>query len=249
MKYLVWIVAALAVAWILQRKRGAVSAPRARNRTLPGGEKESAPESARSKGSVVSESGANFVEILDQDFFGQFMRSHDGRFLVAWSDSDDESDSGQSGCREKGKGRVFLARQDHVLWHQWLERPNAGCVSNNGTVAINDWLFGDKLAGVFYVFSPQGDSLICEPFQANLDSCGLMEDGALAWCATCGSDDPDHDAKLFVFSVSPPQLLFCTGEVNSMWIESVSQSDDQIVVVDRDGNRKSFLMDGQEVTG
>lgn len=249
MKYLILIIVALAVVWVLQRKRGAPRAPRARKRTLPRRGKGPTSESTRKKSSFVSESGAGFVEITDNDFFGQSVRSQDGQFLVAWSDSDDENDSGQSGCREKGKGRVFLAHKDRVLWHQWLERPNEGCVSNNGTVAINDWLFGDKLAGVFCVFSPQGDSLISEPFQANLDTCGLIADGALAWCATCGSDHPDHDAKLFVFSVSPQQLLFSTAKVNSMWIESVSQSDDLIVVEDRDGNRTSFLMDGREVTG
>jgi len=142
-------------------------------------------------------------------------------------------------------GLLFLAYEDRVRWQKWLERPNGANVTNNGTVAVNDWLFGDQKAGVFHVIDRAGNTLIQERREVNQQGCGFTPDGTIAWCSSCGSDNPDLSNKLFVYSVSPPKLLFSTGAVNSMWIANVSTDSDLIVVEDRDGKKTAFTQAGE----
>lgn len=96
----------------------------------------------------IVEYGANSVAIDSINFFGQFARSTNGQFLLAWQDSDYVG--GQiGGHRSRGMGRVILSSGGELIWQRELQRPNDGVVANSGHSAVNDWLFGSGLSGRF----------------------------------------------------------------------------------------------------
>lgn len=92
---------------------------------------------------------SKFVEITQGDvrFFGSYEESPDRVYLEAFADFD---------------GQVCLVKNlKTVLWSKKLERPNDSVVSNNGRVAINDWLkMKPTLGGRFYIFEQSGRILV-----------------------------------------------------------------------------------------
>ena len=148
-----------------------------------------------------------FLRIWSIDFFGPFAKSPNDKYIVGWQDFDYRGGS-RGGDRESGFGRVILIRDNQILYQVDMERPNDGSVANNGRVAINDWRFGLNLDGIFYVIEKEGSKLIEHLTKANLYTCGISEDGQLAWCNSTSSEDENESDKLFIFSTSPPKLLF-----------------------------------------
>ncbi len=148
----------------------------------------------------------NWLRVDAIDFFGSGSPSPNGRYLVGSQDFDYRGGT-YGGHRSKGYGRVILAEGNQLVWQVDLERPNNAMVSDNGTVAVNDWRFGDDLHGTFYLIDFQGRKF-GHHTKANLDKCGFSEDGALAWCTTLSNPDyePD-DCRTFIFSTSPPTLV------------------------------------------
>jgi hypothetical protein len=144
---------------------------------------------------AVFEISDNLLSIDSSDFMGFYNKSADGKYIVAFQD------------RFSSPGKVVLIHNDRILYFIVMERPNDAFVSNDGTVAVNDWLFTDDLAGAFYVVSPEGRILIKHKVEANLNHCGITADGQIAWCNTCTSDcQPDSD-KLLVFSAPKASLI------------------------------------------
>jgi hypothetical protein len=92
-----------------------------------------------------------FVTVEDIGFFGPYSQSNNGRFLVAWSDSDPSSGSG--GFREGGLGTYVLAEYGSVILDGKAERPNDGRVADNGTFIFNDWMFGSGLKSTFFALT------------------------------------------------------------------------------------------------
>jgi tetratricopeptide (TPR) repeat protein len=131
----------------------------------------------------------DFLRIRSKDFFGQYSRSPNGRYTVAWSDSDRQR--GVGGFRLRGEGEYLLIDGEAVIVSGRLQRPNDGKVGNNGTFIINDWEFGDGLKGTFYAFDCLGSSVLSKHFAANLYNNGLSQNGDLAVCQTAASDCGD----------------------------------------------------------
>lgn len=121
---------------------------------------------------------SKFVEITQGSarFFGSYEESPNGVYLVAFADFD---------------GQVCLVKNPRtVLWSRKLERPNDGAVSNNGRVAINDWLkIKQKLGGKFYVLDQNGRILVMKEFNNNLGTCAISQEGNYAVVSTLFPDN------------------------------------------------------------
>ena len=154
---------------------------------------------------VIFETNGNFICIDELHFYGEFHRSQNGRFILAWSDYDPKSGAG--GYRKKGYGRYILFDGDEIILKGKLGRPNDGKVSNNGTFILNDWMFGGGLKSVFYAFDVKGKQLIQHVCNANLLNNGLSNDGQYAVCQTCNSDNEDGN-KLFFFNLKEKRLMW-----------------------------------------
>ncbi|MFI5329612.1 MAG: hypothetical protein ACHQ2F_01050 [Desulfobaccales bacterium] len=148
----------------------------------------------------------NWLRFDDIGFFGSGSPSPNGRYIAASQDYDYQ-DATYGGHRSKGMGRVILAEGQQLVWQVDLERPNDAVVSDHGTVAVNDWLFGDGLHGVFYLIDLQGRKFGYRT-KANLNKCGFSKDGALAWTTTLSNPDyePD-DCRTFIFSTTPTSFV------------------------------------------
>jgi hypothetical protein len=148
----------------------------------------------------------DFLSIPSLDFFGQGSKSPDGKYCVGYQDFDYRGSS-IGGHRDRGLGRVVLLDGEKIVWQVEIERPNDAVVANNGTVAVNDWKFGDGLKGTFYIINRDGKKFGYNT-KANLGKCGISHDGSLAWCNTFSSKYEPDDCMTFIFSTSPAMLLF-----------------------------------------
>ncbi|MCL5035850.1 MAG: hypothetical protein M1269_01920 [Chloroflexi bacterium] len=84
------------------------------------------------------------LNIQSLDFFGNFSKSPDGRFIIAWDDTDKKS--GIGGFREQGMGEFLLIDRSAPILKRKLQRPNAGKVANNGIFIIGNYpTFDPKL--------------------------------------------------------------------------------------------------------
>jgi len=163
---------------------------------------------------VTSQRGAVKAEFSDDgwltidaiDYFGQYVRSPNGRYALSWVESPFIED--ENGNTRKIPGKYLLLDGDKIILKGRMARPNDGVVSNVGVFAINDWTFSEGLAGVLNVISPTGEALLKKRFRANLNNCGISSDGRFAVCQTCNSDYDAHSGMLFFFDVSNRKLLW-----------------------------------------
>lgn len=156
----------------------------------------SAPAQTRAPAPVDSENdfdfdafGDRFVQIRSIDFFGQYSRSPDGAYLLAWRDGNDAGTHG--GHRSVGPGRFYLFRGQTLVAKGRAERPNDGKVANDGSFILNDWKFGDGLKGTFFAYRADGSLILKRDFAANLYNNGIATDGRMAACQTCNAPAPD----------------------------------------------------------
>jgi DNA-directed RNA polymerase subunit RPC12/RpoP/tetratricopeptide (TPR) repeat protein len=129
-----------------------------------------------------------WVEIKQLNFRGEFSRSPDGRYLLAW--------------RESGPGAFLLLEERCIICRGKLQRPHDGKVADNGNFVLNDWMLGEGLKGTFYAFDCNGEVLIRKRFQANLSSNGISDDGRFCACQTC-----TPDSFLYLFDLTQKILL------------------------------------------
>ena len=63
----------------------------------------------------------NFLRIDSLDFFGQYYKSPNGEFIIAWHDGDPVRKC--SGFRSEGEGTYFLLSKDSIILSGRMERP------------------------------------------------------------------------------------------------------------------------------
>lgn len=167
----------------------------------------------------------NFIEIPSLNFFGPFSKSDSGEWIICWSDSDEEDYRG--GCRDGGLGRYVLCNsiKKTVVLEGRLERPNSGHVADNGSFSIEDWHFGNKLSGTFYVFSYTGQKLIERPFQANLYNSAISNSGRFAVCQTANAPSSADGDRFTAFDVNNGSELFSIHPPTG-WAESYLFAED-----------------------
>lgn len=189
-----------------------------------------------------SAAGDRFVQIASLDFFGQYRRSPDGRWLLAWRDGNDAGTHG--GHRSSGPGRFYLFEGDRLAAQGRAERPNDGQVADNGSFVINDWLFGDGLKGVFRAYRADGTLLVERSFTANLLNNGIADDGGMAVCQTCNAPGPDGSLLAIFDLASGREIADWIPE--SGWAQSYAFPEaGRIRLRYHDGQAYDYAIDGQ----
>lgn len=164
----------------------------------------------RNRNSPNVEIGDRMLRIRKINFYGPYNRSENKVFTVGCDDSDYKAsfDEGKrGGFRKDGMGRVVLLIDKKIKWAKEFERPHDAKVSNEGFVALNDWLFGEGLKGKFYLVNSSGEIVLQDKFAANMMNLGITKDSKLAWTTTAASDNSDSN-QLFVYDISERKRLF-----------------------------------------
>jgi hypothetical protein len=152
----------------------------------------------------VKKVGSSMVLIKSINFFGSYSESPNGKYIVTCQDSDHSR--GVGGYRTKGNGRFALVELSNILFLKECQRPNDGKVSNNGTVIISDWLFGDELGSTLLVYDITGQRILEHRFTANAFNNGISPDGQFAAVQLCNSDTEDANS-LFLFNLNSKSLI------------------------------------------
>ncbi len=145
----------------------------------------------RKKGAVIKQ------KFDEASFFG----------TIVFSDNSEYSVGFEEGESDKGKGRLLLIKNNEILFQKRLYRPNVGVVSNNGYVAICDYLnWESKLAGVFYIYDNLGNEVFKNQTTANLGKCFISNDSQYSIFETYGSPTDDSN-KVFIINVSETRII------------------------------------------
>lgn len=170
-----------------------------------------------------------FVEIPELDYYGSYSCSTNGRFILTWKDAYEKK------C---GPGRCLLIEDNnHILTADTFERPNFGTVANNGTFAVQDWLYSMKHNGRFIMMNSGGHSIVNHYIgTANLRESTISDDGL--W-ATCSAGE-----YIYFFDLSKHQLAWrkkVNFNFNGVIIGSPSK---EIYLLIGDGEAFRFNFDG-----
>jgi hypothetical protein len=154
--------------------------------------------SERSKRIEIRDEGDGWLSIPAKGFYGAYVRSPNGRFRIAWRDPGPDSNDGE----------YMLIAGDQIICRGHMERPQDGKVADNGVFILNDWRASSDLTGTFRAFGEDGSVVLAQDFAANLFNNGLSQDGQLAACQTCNSDDENDSAILAVFDLTRGKELY-----------------------------------------
>lgn len=162
--------------------------------------------------SVVTKADAATFPMQLRDFstsdgrqYACYSSSSNGRYTIAWRDSDGK---GRGGARESGKGTYWLFDGSLEIAKGRVERPNGGLVADDGTFTLEDWLFSQELASVYYVFDVKGDVRVRKRFRANLYNSALSACGRYAVCLTAFAPTSTHSNSLFLFALPAGSLVW-----------------------------------------
>ena len=184
-----------------------------------------------------------FLRVAEIDFFGPYARSPNGRYVLAWRDADEMGHRG--GFRESGPGRYVLFEDERLIVHGMAERPNDGCVADDGSFSINDWRFGEGLKGTYRAFKSSGTPLVERDFAANLLNAGISEDGRIAVCQTCNAPGSADSSLLVLFDLAHGKEL-AAWRPESGWAASYSFPDDGVIRLHyREGHSFDYTAEGK----
>lgn len=143
----------------------------------------------------------NLIEdLLNQyDFFGNYKKSNNGIFLVAFRDSYFEDD-------KLIKGEILLFENSKLLFRKTYARPNDALVSNDGIVIFCDWLESDELVGDFIVLDKNGNIIFKRHVLANLGICAINSDSTITLFETYLSESKDSN-KIFVVDLIKKEII------------------------------------------
>lgn len=147
-------------------------------------------------------------------------------------------------------GRVALASGEKIIWEAELSRPNNPSVSDDGTVAVENWGAPDskELASAFFVIDRKGNVLIEREYEANSLASGLSEGGKIAWYTTANADSEDGN-KVFVYDLEEGEQLL-KAELPLRGVEK-AETDGKLVKVHIDGleceYREGELVDSEGI--
>lgn len=191
----------------------------------------------------IEEFSHNLVSIDALDFFGHQAVSPNKRYRLIWTDR--TPDGQRSGSRNEGHGSWLLLLDNRVVATGRLERPQEGCVADNGTAILHDWLFGDGLQGRFVAFAPDGRQLIEQQFAANLMNNGLSPDGCFAICQTANAPGSDDSCRYMLFDLTAGREM-ARWEVETGWAERYEWDceDRQVYLCMKDGERVGYDFNG-----
>ncbi len=161
-------------------------------------------------------------------FTGLYHTSPNKKWSVGWSDRTATSNGYRGGNKMSGQGQYVLCFENQVVLHGELERPKSPTVANNGSFSIEDWRFGNDLAGNFHIFDSSGKELVKRVFKANILNSSISENGLMAICQTANSPQGNDSNKLTGFDVENREELFSitpeTGWAQDYFLEEDTES-------------------------
>lgn len=83
---------------------------------------------------------------------------------------------------------VFVFREDELQFAKEVARPNAAAVVDNGTVAVVEWMARDDTNATLQIFDSEGETVLTEVFNANLEPVAITPDGQYVATATFNPD-------------------------------------------------------------
>lgn len=184
---------------------------------------------------IVNGSEGSFIE-------ASISRSPNGRYALAWCDA---QFGGRDGLKVVEEGSFVLREPHKVITRGKIQRPNHGNVANNGTIVINDMMFGKGGMGTFYALDRQGNVLLKKLFQANLWNNGISPDGRFAVCQTCNSDNADGNVLTF-FDLLTGKILW-QKQPETSWADSYEFDLEKeiIYLVYRDKGKFAYSFSGE----
>jgi hypothetical protein len=143
----------------------------------------------------------DMLSIDSLNFIGECHKSTNGLYIVGFCDSYYEED-------KLITGRIVLIKQNEIVYHKILKRPNYAKVADNGYVIVMDWLgFDGDPAGVFYAYDNQGNEILNQKFKANLYAAAITPSGIYTACSTATSDYDPHSNMLFLYDLLSKALV------------------------------------------
>lgn len=194
----------------------------------------------------IEEFGHNLVSIDALDFIGHQAVSPNRRYRLIWADR--TPDGSRGGNRSEGHGSWSLLLDDRIVTGGNLERPQEGCVADNGTVILHDWMFGEGLKGRFVAFAPDGTQLVTQQFAANLMSNSLSPDGKFAICQTANAPGSADSCRYMLFDLTTGREV-ARWEVETGWAEHYEWDCEQrrVYLCMKDGERVGYDFTGTMV--
>ncbi|WIA56685.1 VRR-NUC domain-containing protein [Sphingobium sp. WTD-1] len=191
----------------------------------------------------VREFSERLITIDALDFVGQFAKSPNGQFRLIWSDCNPEGTIG--GNRAEGHGRWALLEQDRLICEGRLERPQGGKVANDGTLILNDWMFGEGLKGRFVAFRRDGTAIMALNIAANLISNGLSNDGTFAICQTANAPGSPDSCLYMLFDLTTAAEI-ARWEPETGWADGYEfdTAARQLFLIRRYAERIGYRFDG-----
>ena len=194
----------------------------------------------------IEEFGHNLVSIDALDFIGHQAVSPNKRYRLIWADR--TPDGSRGGNRSEGHGSWSLLLDDRIVTGGNLERPQEGCVADNGTVILHDWMLGEGLKGRFVAFAPDGTQLITQQFAANLMSNSLSPDGKFAICQTANAPGSADSCRYMLFDLTTGREM-ARWAVETGWAERYEWDCEQrrVYLCVKDGERVGYDFTGRMV--
>ena len=191
----------------------------------------------------IEEFGHNLVSIDALDFIGHQAVSPNKRYRLIWADR--TPDGSRGGNRSEGHGSWSLLLDDRIVTGGKLERPQEGCVADNGTVILHDWMLGEGLKGRFVAFAPDGTQLITQQFAANLMSNSLSPDGKFAICQTANAPGSADSCRYMLFDLTTGREM-ARWAVETGWAERYEWDCEQrrVYLCVKDGERVGYDFTG-----
>src|SRR5687767_4859915 len=98
------------------------------------------------------------VRIAEDLFIYNYSQSKNGIYVIAFSESE----------FVRSISNYFLLRENILMAHGKIKRPNDGKVGDNGNFILNDWLSSKTSSGIVYAFDENGKQLLGYKLKASL---------------------------------------------------------------------------------
>jgi len=139
---------------------------------------------------------SRFLTIRDIDFHGQFNKSLNDEYMVAWQEGHIVVKEEKE---ERVNGKYLLIKNDELILSKEGKKPQECSVANDGTFVVNE---KEK----FYAFSDKGKVLVEYPIGAIFHNNAISPNGRYAVCQTAGGGENEDNYKLFFFDLKEEEL-------------------------------------------
>jgi len=172
-------------------------------------------------------------------FYGTEVRSPDGHYILVFADS--YTDNGRT-----IKGKVALIRDQSLQFKKSVQRPMEAVVSTTGIVVCCDATSLDELAGKFYCWDAEGNVLFSRTTSANLGTCAISSDSAIAVFDTYGS--PTEDANcLFIVDIGQKAIMHQFERPYPYTTIQINTADRTLLLTDAYGFKFICNFEGEQI--